>query len=120
MLDAVALRPCYYCGLVANTIDHVPPLVARPHIAALGLKGRYPFVTVPACHECNSGLGARALWTIPARKRWVKQWLTKRYRKYLNLPAWDDGELSRLGLNLRGHVLAGLEKQRVIRERLRW
>ena len=60
------------------------------------------------------------MWTVAARKKWIKVWLRKRYRKYLLLPEWTDDELMGLGANLRGYVRAGIKRQRILRGRLRW
>ncbi len=63
---------CVYCGLIANTVDHIPPISVRPTLVDLGLAGRYQFLEVRACQQCNSALGARSLWTVKQRKAWIK------------------------------------------------
>ena len=112
--------PCVYCGLVADTIDHVPPSSIRPSLIAAGLARRYPFVEVPACRECNVLLGASHGLTVPERKRYLKRRLRSRYAKYLRVPDWNDYELGHLGPNLQRYIAAGLEKRRVAEDRLRW
>lgn len=73
------VEACYYCGVPADTIDHVPPRAARPAIIQTGLTSRYPFVEIPSCRECNCLLGARPLWLVKQRKKFVKGALKRRY-----------------------------------------
>lgn len=109
---------CVYCGLLAGTIDHVPPISVRPTLIDLGLAARYPFLEVRACHECNVGLGARPLWTVAQRKQWIKGWLRRRHRKYLVIPDWTEEELAALGDELRQHTEHGLAVRDLMRFRL--
>jgi len=112
--------PCYYCGLPASTVDHVPPKVMRQRIEELGLKARYEYHEVKACHECNSALGARAILTLPERKRFMKAWLRRRYRRLLRIPAWSDSEIAQLGYTLRTSVLSHILASEVIKARIGW
>lgn len=111
---------CVYCGLVGDTIDHVPPRSVRLTLLNLGLAARYPFIQVRACRECNSALGARPLWTVRQRRAWLKRWLRRRYRRHLHLPDWSAHELTQLSPSLRGEVLRGLALRDLIRQRLAW
>lgn len=113
-------KPCRYCGLASSTIDHVPPQSVRPRLQELGLSGRYEFIEVWCCSECNSLLGARALWTISDRKKFIKQALRRRYKKYLLSPDWSDREVSLLDGWLQRFVInRSIEKER-IQARLLW
>lgn len=65
------VKVCIYCGMSADSIDHVPPRHLRAQLAeiellALGTK------EVDACRECNSALGRRPLLTITERRRYIK------------------------------------------------
>jgi hypothetical protein len=111
---------CHYCGLLADTIDHIPPRSVRQTLIDLGLASRYSFIEVRCCHECNSALGARPLWTPRQRKEFIKEWITRRYKKYLNIPDWEDSELGKLGDNLRDATLHGLAVRDLIRFRLKY
>jgi hypothetical protein len=109
--------PCYYCGCAADTIDHVPPKSARPIILQLEAK-RWDFVEVEACHECNSALGSRYLWTLAERKQFIKNWLKKRYARFLRSPEWSDEDKEELGYSLKDFVqkheiVAQLAKKRI-------
>lgn len=110
---------CEYCGLVADAVDHVPPRAVRPTLIELGLAARIPFLEVRSCHECNCGLGDRPLWTIPLRKRHLRQWLRRRYRKYLAIPAWSDADLANLSREMAEYVLHGLAVKQLTLARLK-
>lgn len=117
-VDGVAI-PCVYCGLAADTKDHIPPQAYRPFLESVGEK-RYPFLLVPACKECNSALGAKALWTVHARKEWIKRRLERKYKHYLAIPGWEDGEVRELGPSLSQEVIRGLAIRDVTRRRIAW
>lgn len=111
---------CAYCGLVGDTIDHVPPRSVRLTLLNLGLAARYPFVQVRACRQCNSALGDRPLWTVRQRRAWLKRWLRRRYRRHLRMPDWSDHELNQLSPALRREVVRGLALRELTRRRLAW
>jgi hypothetical protein len=103
--------PCVYCGIPAETVDHVPPRSVRPYLADR-CPGRFPLHEVHACQECNTALGARPLWTLAERKRFIKSWLARRYRRFLKQPTWAPEEIEELGHNLRTVVV----KHQVLKE----
>jgi len=104
--------------MAANSIDHVPPRVARATLVAQGLVARYPFIEVHCCVECNSTLGARPLWTLGARKRYIKQALRRRYGAILRLPNWTDAELAQMSDRMRDYILDGLKVRDFIEARI--
>jgi hypothetical protein len=104
----------------ADTVDHIPPQSVRRFLADRGLDKKYKFIEVWCCRECNCLLGARALWTIERRKKFIKVALRKRYKKFLRIPEWTDREISRLGPGLQPVVLNGLAIQQLIESRLRY
>lgn len=111
--------PCVYCGMPADSIDHIPPRAYREFIAAQGLQKRYPFIEVIACRECNSALGARALWTVAARKKRIAQYLRRKYAKYLAIPDWTPAEAEEMGTGMLGtYIRHGLIVRDVTRERI--
>ena len=112
---------CFYCGLPASTVDHVPPKNLRDRVEILGLSNRYTFHEVQACFECNtSALGGRAIWTLSARKQFVKRWLRKRYKRLLGAPKWTDREIMELGYMLRTSVLSRQLAAEILRARIDW
>lgn len=116
----LAETACTYCGLPCDTIDHVPPRVARDWIVEFNLEKRYPFIEVAACRECNSALGAKPLWTVGQRKQFIKRYLKRKYAKYLKIPEWSDSEIARLGARMQQYVIQGLAMQEVANERIRY
>lgn len=115
------IPPCHYCGMPADTVDHVPPRSVRPIILQQAAT-RWPFLEVPACHECNCLLGNREPWTIVARKKVIKEKLKRRYRRYLKIPDWTPQELEAnppRGL-LGSYIHEGVMIKAVTLARLKW
>lgn len=116
------LTPCTYCGLSADSRDHLRPRVVAAMIAG-GLPSPTPFLpnrTVPACGECNSALGARIYPSIPARQRAVRAYLRRKYRRVLEMPTWTESELAELDGSLRSYVEARARLRTLTLERLAW
>jgi hypothetical protein len=111
---------CVYCGVPADTIDHIPPRYVRLTLIELKLDTRYPFVEVRACRECNTLLGTRAFWTVTQRKAFIKRVLRSRYRKYLKIPAWTNEELNELGPSLYRCTIHGIAVKAFVEARLRY
>ncbi len=99
---------CEYCGIVADSVDHVPPTSIRPTLVDLGLDLHFPFFEVRACRECNSTLSDRGLWTLGTRRAYIAERLKKRYRRYLEIPDWTPDELMALEERLRKLTIQGL------------
>lgn len=108
--------PCYYCGVPADTIDHVPPRAYRDVAMDLGYKQHL----VKACRECNNILQARALWTPAKRKKFIKRYLRRKYKKYLEQPGWHHEDMEELGPNLQSIIKQSQSIKTVILQRLRW
>lgn len=113
------LTPCTYCGLVADSIDHIPPQCMRVVLRDLG---EYigPWKEVPACRWCNSTLGSLALLTIRERRAHIKKALRKKFKSVLSIPTWREENLAELSPGLRAYVIEGIELSRLIRARLAW
>lgn len=119
MGDIDELEPCFYCGVPANSIDHVPPRAMRKRMADLG---EYfgVWVEVPACMWCNSTLGNLALLTLTDRKLYIKQRLRVKFKKLLASHDWTDEQLDELGYTLKTKILASMAKRRLVRQRIAW
>jgi hypothetical protein len=103
-LGISAMKRCVYCGQLATVRDR------------RCLPGR----TVPACSECYA-LAQRRFTFVPAlRAAYVKFRLELRYTRILNIPVWDESELSELSGKLRETVEAALAERVTIVERLAW
>ena len=120
-------NPCYYCGLAADTVDHVVPQSLLDAVRGSGDDALIAAVTrrrrtmvVPACRECNMLAGAKYHETLDERARYVRERLAHRHRKVLSMPDWSPSELAELSANLRSLVIAGLVERDTVRRRLRW
>lgn len=117
-------RPCTYCGLAAETIDHTIPqcIVKAAGDAGVDLSSlsRVRYLVVPACRECNSLLGSRVFPTLAARRAWVKGELKRRHRADLKMPSWSDAEIADMGPVAQIDIRAGLRRRDLIRARLAW
>ena len=111
---------CFYCGLLATTIDHVIPrsLITRLDPAEAH-DARYRWV-VPACSECNSLLSDRIFDRLATRRVAAHEAIRRRYAKLLASPDWAPTELEDLGPTLRSHVERCQRLRELIRARLRW
>jgi hypothetical protein len=117
--EDVDLEPCTYCGLPANSIDHVPPRSVRKAIREQGMAHWFPFVEVPACRECNSAvLGDRGGWKVESRRAYVKKVLRRRYASILRIPDWTDRELALMSPTLAQHIQAGINARELTIKRL--
>jgi hypothetical protein len=97
---------CYYCGDLADTVDHCPPLdIAYSRgVDDLSANG-VALVKVRCCRECNSILGNRSLLTTESRTDYLYQKIVKRYGQYLRTGEWDWEDLAELGPNLRSAIV---------------
>lgn len=112
---------CFYCGDMAQSEDHVFPLVALITLFDVGEKPlKDKLLVVPACKDCNVVLGSHVFPTIDQRKEYIKQRLRKRFSRVLSMPTWREEELQALGHTLRSAVLKGVALQRKTKERLAW
>jgi hypothetical protein len=116
---------CYYCGMTADSIDHVIPQSALEQLAddpeALRvLIGRRRRLTVPACRECNSLARATTQESLNERRAFVHEAMARKYQQVLATPDWSDTELMELSPALRGRVLILLGSREILRRRIQW
>ena len=115
LISKILFTPCYYCGLIATSIDHFIPqtLTKRGFLTDEQL-------LIPACRECNSILGARVFRTLALRREAAKEGIRKKYRKFLNLPDWEIEEIEDLGWTLKSVIKRGQALKHLTRQRLAW
>lgn len=83
------LFTCFYCGEIASTKDHVPPL-SRFH-DYYAIYNQHRPIQVPCCGECNSLLGNTLQQNIYKRVEDLKIKLTTRYKKIMRYnDVWDE------------------------------
>lgn len=106
---------CIYCGALAETKDHVPPLSA---VSSLGADYFEELLVVPACNECNSTLGDKWLCEIEDRREFLLNNYKEKYKKILKSPSWSDEELASVGESLRSAIKGQEYFRRHLAERL--
>jgi hypothetical protein len=107
---------CYYCGCIADSEDHVPPISLAP-IEPERCEDM-AFWLISACRECNVHLGNLPVLIIGARKRHLVRQYRSKYRKELSIPDWQLHELAAMGYNLRKQIVAGLQLRDAILARM--
>lgn len=107
---------CFYCGLPAPTVDHVPPLnkVADLLMEYESLK----YIKVPACQECNGIASDFPHIDIYERQEYIKKKLKKKYQKYIKSMDWEEDEIEQLGYRMKQQVIASMSIKYLVAYRL--
>jgi len=115
---------CTYCGILADSEDHVVPrhLLARAGELSLDLSKvmRMRSWVVPSCRECNSMLSGRLFPTLAERRAAAQKGIRRKYASYLRIPDWSDAELATMGPTAQREIVAGIAVRDWVRSRLRW
>ncbi len=115
---------CVYCGILADTEDHIVPrhLLKRAEELSLDLSKvmRMRSWVMPACRECNSSLSGQVFPTLKERRAAAHKSIRRKYRAYLRIPDWTDEELETMGQQAQREIVAGLAVRDWVRGRLRW
>lgn len=115
---------CVYCGVLADSEDHVVPRHLLSRAGELGLDlsrvMRMRTWTHPACRECNSMLSGRLFATIAERRRAAHAGIRRKYASYLRVPDWTDDELDEMGPKAQREIVAAMAIRDWVRQRLRW
>jgi len=127
LADFIGVTPCYYCGVPADTIDHVIPrhileslaTLADPEVSAY-YNRKHKVKTFPACRECNSLIGAKYFGTLAERKDYLKERLRRHYRNVLGTGEWSDRDLGELEYNLQGYIVGSIHAKELLLRRLAW
>ena len=81
--DATA-SVCAYCGVYADTRDHVLPIVFMEFLISHKETETFSEI-VPACRECNSVAGSRVFPSFKKKKQFVQ---AKIFGKYSRIVEW--------------------------------
>lgn len=115
---------CVYCGILADSEDHVVPRHLLSRAGELGLDlskvMRMKQWVHPACRECNSSLGGKLFATLRERREEAHRLIRRRYASYLRTPDWSEEELSEMGPKAQAEIVAALAVRDWVRARLRW
>ena len=89
---------CAYCGVFADTVDHVIPVSFLysterknnlPHHKRIGN-------IVIACNECNILASNKVFPTFEAKKFYILGKVEERYKHLIKSPDWSDKEIEEL------------------------
>lgn len=105
---------CVYCGLSANTKDHLIPR------GWSGETARSFVLTVPSCRECNAFISDKWAPTITERRTIAQDRIKSKYRAALRVHRFTKEDLAEMGPNLRSMVDAKHAIAEVVRDRLAW
>ena len=105
---------CSYCGDYADTRDHVLP-VSKYRTSRKGISFKD---TIPACRECNSTLGNKAIYLISSRADYLSKVYIKKYSHILHQPQWSEEELNTLTGRLKESVSAASDYKKEMENRL--
>lgn len=109
---------CEYCGLPADTVDHVKPVAYTNAIEHLAKISNTKLVY--CCRECNSIAGSRVFQSLAAKRAYIQQRLRQKYKKYLKMPNWSEDELSEMGSEMRRYIEQGQAMKGIVARRVRW
>lgn len=118
-------RLCYYCGEVADSIDHVVPqsmlralrLLDDPEVFDI-LAQRNRVMEVDCCRDCNCRLGNIYSQNLYERRDQLRERLRAKHKMLLQMPDWTDAELGRMGPAMQTAILNRLAERDQVRRRL--
>lgn len=105
---------CVYCGKRAGTRDHVMP------VTWTGKSHRKSVLTVPACGECNSFIGADFAPSITERRALAHAGIRRKYKATLRTHDFTEDELDDFEGALRIDIEGAMVAKQFVLERLAW
>lgn len=112
-------RPgCFYCGDMASTIDHCPPLsFCEVKDKKWFDDNNVKFYTVACCSECNQKLSNKILLTLKERAEFILTFLEK---KTDELVMWTEDEIMEMSKVFERAIRARKKQHDVLYERVRF
>lgn len=112
-------RPgCFYCGDVASTIDHCPPLTfCDVKNLEWFREKKIKFYKVSSCVDCNKKLGNKALLTLQERADFL---MKKLENKTDELVIWTDDEVAEMSEMFTKMIKARKEQNKILFDRTRF
>jgi len=110
----VCVDDCWYCGDVADTEDHCPPI---SHAGASKCPHEYRWL-IPCCRSCNSLLGSRLHFNPVDRRDAVRALLKRKHARMLEAPEWTADEIDQLDGRLRRTVSSYVQDRKELLDRL--
>lgn len=102
-------RWCVYCGHIADTREHFPPI----SVSVFGL-------VLPCCAFCNASIREQSPDDFDGRVSIARRALRRSFAKDVAVPDWHISELMTISARLRKGVSRSRTRKRVITERLHW
>lgn len=96
---------CFYCGMSAETEDHIPPL------SLIETFPSYDRILVRSCRSCNGLLGSRPLLSPSTRVEYLIKRYQRRWRKDIDMPNWTDWEIEELSGRLKRQIIIGIKRK---------
>ena len=109
---------CTYCGMPADTQDHVVPISIMAKLADLSID--IELAKIPCCRECNTLAGDIFFNSFSEKKDFIRGRLRERYQKIFNMPAWNEDELNEMGPIAKIEIKAFINKKKILLERLEY
>lgn len=98
---------CFYCGSLADTADHCPPISRVDDYRAYRFSHE-EYLKVMCCRECNSLLGDSLQTSLIEREIELKFRLEHKFARYIDMPPWTEQELKKMGRNMRSKIEASI------------
>lgn len=107
---------CFYCGMPADTVDHVPPISRVDDYRSMGLRHEI-FIKVTCCKDCNTKLGASLQLSLVERYNVRQKQMEKEFKKILKMPVWSSEEIKKMGRNMRSSIVVSMQQKEMLKER---
>lgn len=112
---------CVYCGMLATDKEHVLPRAYLDQMRLSQLSGsklNLPNeIIVPACRECNLIAGPKVFDSFSKKKKFIREELRKKYKKFVKFKIWTPEEINELKGRLKERVFMHNEVAKVIQYR---
>jgi hypothetical protein len=109
---------CFYCGDIASTVDHCPPISFCDVKDQKWFKEKnIKFYKVSSCFDCNKKLGAKHLFTLYERANFIMNKLETQTDKVVN---WSQDEMQEMSAMFEKIIQAKQEKNKILYERVRF
>ena len=94
---------CSYCGMIADSKDHVIPISYLHNGKRNGLmlsRG----LSVWSCRHCNAILGKNLFDSFVCRAKFLNKRLRSKYKRHLKTTTWQKEDFEDMGSNLKSAV----------------
>ena len=116
----ISMYDCTYCGVMAQSRDHIIPHsyltgASRDHAPLMDRA-----LVVPACSECNGLLSNYWLPEIGLRAAYISRRLARRYKDLLAFPDWTATEVAEVATRMEKSIQASMSLREIIKIRIQF